>query len=149
MASSRDDGGQLLLLAGVLLVISYVLFSSQASLIATLGQQSGREASNPVVIDYVAVREAIQVTLTREHTVGATVTCTAGTEAAMKVRAEAILQNIALVESRRGLKFAATLNGPPTVGADEFVGDFLYDLTLSLTNGETSINERAEFRVDC
>ena len=122
-----------------------MLFSSQASLIATLGQQSGREASNPVITDYVAVREAIQVTLTREHTVGSTVTCTAGAEAAMKVRAEAILDNIAIVESRRGLKFAATLNGNPTIVG----GDYVYDVTLSLTNGETSINEKATFRVDC
>lgn len=62
----QDDHGQIILLAGILLVLAFILFSTQLALLASIGQQSGRESENPLLDDYLLLRRTIETQWTEE-----------------------------------------------------------------------------------
>lgn len=147
MASKRRDEGQIILLAGILLVLAYLLFSTQSALLATVGQEAGREASQPLFNDYIAIRNSISQLLEAELTnaAGTAVNCpTSGQEWAGRV--ETLLSLLSQLEANRGQAFKGDFI---STAQTAIPGNRETIIDLYLTNGDATVMETTKFITAC
>lgn len=143
---ASDERGQVILLAGILLVLMFILFSTQVALIANLGQQAGRETANPLLNDYLGLRRSLQAAFTQEleRDLG-TSQCLSMDALAQRLGGRLI--QLEDMSSNRGhvLGFAnATINVP--VAADRTI---YFNLTASMTDGITTLEDHLRYVQTC
>ncbi len=155
MASRRDEHGQMILLAGLLLVMSYLIFSTQTALLATVGQEAGREATSPLFTDFLIVRTGLAEAMDDELTDNAGVIQCPTRLTNWQGRVDTMLATITQLESNRGLSFHGTV---VQVGSAEFITDqapavsnleLLTEVQLYLSDGDASIIEEVRFYTNC
>lgn len=145
--ASRDDGGQIILLAGILLVIAFIVFSINLASLANLGQQVGRETENPLLDDYLLVRRALETSLVDElRTTGSgtpQVACPDLSQYANAVVAQ--LMEVQAHESMRGQAFdwADVTLPQPTLQV------YTVQVTTTLSDGVTTAVETLSYKVTC
>lgn len=146
MASRRrDDEGQVILLAGVLLVLAFILFSVQLSVLTNLGAQVGRETENPLLEDYLLVRRSLETVLRDELRDTRTSTLTPCPEPLeYGYRVKGILGLMSTLEANRGQSFhwdgLRTSNGAAAV---------IVRIDLRFTDGVTTVGEQVNYTVSC
>jgi hypothetical protein len=145
---SRDDGGQVILLAGILLVIAFVAFSIQLSVLPSLGQQLGRETENPLLEDFLLVRRTFETLVPDELRNPAQSTqfvCPDGFEYMQKVRGQ--LSLLAALEGTRGQSFSWERLEVERMGGT--TTNFEVRITMRLTDGITTVGDSVEYRFKC
>jgi hypothetical protein len=134
-----------LLLAGILLALSFILFSVQLSLVANIGQQAGRETRNPVLDDYLLIRRSMANTIQAEMTdADGDVVCPTD-PADIGGRVEAFLVMLANHEQKRG----QALDGRLLDVDIEVPNQVTVTISLQLTDGFSTIQDTLAFRYDC
>jgi hypothetical protein len=148
----------MILLAGVLLVLAYLLFNTQAAQYTQIGQQAGRDVRNSVLQDVPVIRRFISTTLQEElrSDTGATFPCPAAAPAPDLLlfanRAELLLRNIGVEEQNRGLDFQGqVIDGPDadTTAVTLAPPGLLVDVTFSLADGSTFYKDAVQFKFTC
>lgn len=151
--ASRNDEAQLILLAGILLTLAFMLFSIQLALLANVGQQTGRETETPLLEDYFGVRRSLQSYVLQEArpapngpTPPPTTPCpTAGASFDDYAdRVVAGLGHLAQLESDRGQAFRGTLVTKTLAAAS-----FTLTIQLDFTDGPVIVQDRVEYKVNC
>lgn len=146
--ASRDDGGQIILLAGILLVIAFIAFSIQLSVLPNLGQQLGRETENALLEDYLLVRRTFETLLVdelRSPTDAADIVCPDGPEYLQRVSGQLTL--LTALEGTRGQSFG--WDRLEVERLDPSTTDFEVRITLRLSDGDTSAHEIVTYPVTC
>lgn len=142
--ASRDDEGQVILLAGVLLVIAFILFSIQINVLVNLGQEAGREVENPVVDDYRLLRRAFQSVFEDElRSASGTVDCPNLYAYAQRVRA--LVDHASALESVRGFFLSVNpleMTSPSSTTIDVTMG-------VTFSDGTSTIIETVTYRITC
>src|SRR5687767_9443159 len=95
----------MILLAGVLIVLAFFLYSTQSTVISSIGQEAGREAANPLLTDYQSLRSSIAIQLEFElwNAAGTAICPTDEADYRGKVQAKLVL--LSKLESNRGQVF--------------------------------------------
>jgi hypothetical protein len=141
----------MILLAGVLIVLAFFLYSTQSTVVSTIGQESGREAANPVLSDFQGLRSSIATQLKYElwNSAGTAICPTDEAEFRGKVQAKLVL--IAKLESNRGQIFAGNfLDMVPAVNVDSDPALELKTVVrLYLTNGRSTVTDTVTFITEC
>lgn len=144
----------MILLAGVLVVLAYLLFSTQSTLLANIGQEAGRESANPVLTDYSSIRSSIANVLSLELTdENGDVRCpTVSQRADWAGRVQAHLVLLGQLESSRGQNFLGNFLDVKLPAEDEDLDSVLElktTATLYLTDGRATITETVAFYTEC
>lgn len=144
----------MILLAGVLVVLAYLLFSTQTALLANIGQEAGREAANPLLSDYTVVRNSLATVLPQELTNAAgTVVCpTEAQRTDWAGRVQNHLNLLSQLESSRGQNLVANFVNVvlPAVNEDADPAlELKTTITLYLTNGRATITDTVVFYTEC
>ena len=145
MASRPDDQAQMILLAGLLLVMSYLIFSTQTALLATVGQEAGREATNPVASDFLALRSGFAELLENELTDSAGVVQCPDSLTNWQGRVETMMTMLTQLQSNRGHSFHGTIVTAPTLVG----GTLTTTVEFYLTDGDASIVDEIRFITSC
>jgi hypothetical protein len=143
--ASRQDQGQVILLAGILLVLAFILFSVQVAVLANLGQQVGRETENPLLEDYLLVRRSLESSLQQELRNATTgkFDCPHLMDYGQRVRSQ--LELLTGLESNRGQAFRwSGLGVGHTAGFSMKVEAQLY-----LSDGFTTVTDILVYSVVC
>jgi hypothetical protein len=153
MASRRDDRAQMILLAGILIVLAYLLFSTQTALLASIGQEAGRESTNPLHADYIAVRSGFAGIIESELTNSAGVVKCPQLLSTWKARVETIVAMLEQLQSNRGLSFHGVFVGSVIQPLADLDGDgrleMVTEIRLYLTDGDSSITEEVRYHTEC
>jgi hypothetical protein len=134
----------MILLAGLLLVMSYLVFSTQTALLATVGQEAGREATNPVFSDYLGIRTGFAEFLKQELTDSAGLVQCPSLETNWKGRVETIMTMISQLESNRGQTFHGSFTDA-TITATEVTTI----VEFYISDGDSLITEEVKFVTAC
>lgn len=134
----------MILLAGLLLVMSYLIFSTQTALLSTVGQEAGREATNPVFSDYLSLRSGFAELLEEELTDSAGLVQCPAYETNWKGRVETMMAMLTQLESNRGQKFQGTWIDA-TIAATQVTTE----VRFYLTDGDAMIVEEIQFKTPC
>lgn len=144
----------MILLAGVLIVLAFLLYSTQTVTLQSLGQEAGREAASPIRHDFQALRTTISSTIELELTEsGGTVRCPTDAND-YKGRIDALLALLQKQEANRGQNLVAhyvSVNSPfppPNLDGDP-PRELRTTLDLFLTNGRTSVYDLIVFTTEC
>lgn len=143
-----------MLLAGVLLVIAFILYSIQVALLANLGQQTGREVETPLLDDYALIRRGLQIQLEDEMrnplAPQANPPPCPSDRDEFGLRVISKLDHLARLESARGQSFEGTLlsigRAPP---APDPQTRTTISLQLNLANGPTRVSDKIDFSLPC
>jgi hypothetical protein len=140
----------MILLAGLLLVMAYLIFSTQTALLATVGQEAGREATNPLYAEFVGVRAGLAELLEEELTdSNGDVQCP-DLLTNWKGRVETMLTMLTQLESNRGQSFHGVYVGGSLDDVTSDTGDELVtEVTLYLSDGDASIHEEIRYYTEC
>jgi len=145
---SRDEGGQVILLAGILLVIAFIAFNIQLSILPSLGQQVGRETENPLLEDYLLVRRTLETLFPdemRSTTSSTTLVCPDGFEYMQKVRGQ--LSLLTALEGTRGQSFGwEKLEVELMAGTTK---NFEVRVTMRLSDVQTTVSDVVTYPVQC
>lgn len=139
----------MILLAGVLLVMAYLLFSVQAAQFSQIGQQAGREVRNPVAADLPGLRSFLSIALQEELRKDSNPTqflCPRAAEFA--AHAELILQNIGTHQQNRGLDFRATVTSVD-VNSPGPTGTVVVHAQFTLSDGTSYYREKLDLTLSC
>ena len=145
----RDDHGQIILLAGILLLIAFIAFSIQLSVLPTLGQQLGRETENTLLEDYLLVRRTLETLVPdelRNPLKPTEIVCPDGPEYLQRLRGQLTL--LAGLEATRGQAFAwdkleVERKAPLTT-------KFEVKITMRFTDGvATTVGDEVVYPVTC
>lgn len=143
MARKGDDA-QVLLLAGILVVIAFVLFSIQLSLLVNSGQQSGRETENPLLDDFLNARRSLESLLSDDlRDSSGTVRCPPDVSLAMS-RVNSTLATLTALEENRGQSLVGILVAYSVVGTQVSV-----TLQLQLSDASSSITDKLDYKFTC
>lgn len=148
MAFRQHERGQMILLAGLLLVMAYLIFSTQTALLATVGQEAGREASSPIFTDFVGIRGSLAKFMEDELTDTSDVVQCPDLLTNWKGRVESLLSMISQLESDRGQSFhgvylTSSIDTAPTPDR------LTTEVTLYLSDGDASILDEVRYFTDC
>lgn len=146
MASRRDEG-QVILLAGILVVIAFIMFSLQLSLLASLGQQAGRETQSPLVEDYLLLRRTLESLLPDELKDTAAVVRCPVDMAEYKTRLNATLLLLAALEENRGQSFRGLILSDSSTGVNPKTQ--YITIRLELTDGTSTVADEVEYNFKC
>jgi len=145
----------MILLAGLLLVMSYLIFSTQTALLATVGQEAGREATSPLFTDFLVIRTGLAEVFEDELTDDGGVIQCPTLLSNWQGRVDTMLAMITQLESNRGLSFHGTVI---SIGPEEFITDVApavsnqelkTEIQLYLSDGDASIIEEVRFYTNC
>lgn len=145
----------MILLAGVLVVLAYLLFSTQTALLANIGQEAGREAANPLLSDYTVVRNSLATVLPQELTnaAGAVVCPTTAQRTDWAGRVQNHLNLLSQLEASRGQNLIGNFIDVKLPAVDEDGVDPAKELkttvALYLTNGRATITDTVVFYTEC
>ncbi len=142
---ARDDEGQVILLAGILLVLGFLVFSIQLDILPTLGQQVGREAENPLLEDFLMFRTNFEDASQDElRNAAGTVVCpdllSYGHRMASYVR------QLSQLEESRGHSFD-TKNLTVAIGGA--ANALIVTLEYILTDGTSTAHDRFDYEFTC
>lgn len=145
----------MILLAGILLVMAYLIFSTQTALLATVGQEAGREATSPLFMDFIGVRTSLAEILDDELRDSTGVIRCPTHNSNYQGRVDTMLVMISQLESNRGLSFHGTVldldyeevitDVAPAVSNLELVTT----IRLYLSDGDASIIEEVRYYTNC
>lgn len=144
----EGEEAQVILLGGILLVIAFILFSTQLALLANLGQQTGRESETPLLEDYFAVRQGVQGYLKDEMRDSNGVVRCPGDLTAFAIKYEAQSEYLSLLQSTRGTEFRSQVLSKALVPSGPNF-NLNFKVRLSLAYGPTSIADEVTFIVPC
>lgn len=143
MASDRD-GGQVFLLAGVLLAIAFVVLSTQLSLFASLGQQAGREVRNTLLEDYLLVRRTLETQIKEElRAENGTLMCPDLTDFGGRVAT--VMSVLSTLEQNRG----QSLSWRNLTFEEAGAGTIRVNATASLSDPTNSVADQITYTVAC
>lgn len=148
MASRRDDDAQLVLLAGVLIILAFLLYATQSAVLSNVGQQAGREAQDPVYNDYALVRVTLATTLHKELTDAAGVVVCPDDIVAYGGRVQGMLSLLQGLEDNRGQLFSGHFLSAAVTGAAN-PKTLTTTITLFFASSQTSINEQVAYSHSC
>lgn len=141
--SDRADGAQVLLLTGILLAFAFILFSVQLALVANIGQQAGRESTNPVLDDYLQIRRNLDATLRDEMRNSAgDIVCPAD-QPGFEGKVRAFMAMFTQHEQNRGHAFTGDLDAADWSDPNQAQ----LDLELYLTDGATTIQDTPRYTI--
>ncbi|MHB8603872.1 MAG: hypothetical protein ACYDCK_01350 [Thermoplasmatota archaeon] len=105
-AAHDDDRGQLMMLAGIILILAFIVTALTLSQISDLEKQASQEQSSPLLNEYRAVRDKIGSTL-------ADATGTGTDNGTFKSTFKSIVAGLKGVEQAKGYDVVAFLAGSP------------------------------------
>lgn len=145
----------MILLAGILLVMAYLIFSTQTALLATVGQEAGREATSPLSMDFISIRTTLAEILDDELRDSSGVIRCPTLNSNYQGRVDTMLAMLTQLEANRGLSFHGTFldldyeeritDVAPAVSNLELVTT----VRLYLSDGDASIIEEVRYYTDC
>lgn len=144
----------MILLAGVLIVLAYLVYSTQTATLQSIGQEAGREAAAPIRSDFLSLRTAIAATLQSDLQEASGVSRCPTDPVDYKGRIEALLSLLQKQEANRGQNLVAhylSVNSPfppPNEDADP-ARELKTRLDLFLTNGRTSVFDQVVVTTEC
>lgn len=143
----------MILLAGVLIVLAFFLYSTQSTVVSSIGQEAGREVANALPSDYQGIRSSIAVQLEYElwDSTGTAICPTDEAEYRGRIQAKLVL--LSKLESNRGQIFTgnfidAVIPATNLVGADP-PRELQTQIDLYLTNGRSIISDEVTFITEC
>lgn len=144
----------MILLAGVLIVLAYLVYSTQGATLQSIGQEAGREAAAPIRNDFLAIRSALAATIQFELTEATGVVRCPTDASDFRGRVEAAMTLLQKQESNRGQNLVAhylSVNSPfppPNDDADP-ARELKTRLDLFLTNGRTVVYDQLTIITEC
>jgi hypothetical protein len=138
----------MILLAGILLVIAFIAFSIQLSVLPNLGQQLGRETENPLFEDYLLVKRSFETLLAdelRSPTLSTNIVCLDGFDYLLRIQSHLTL--LTALEGTRGQSFGWDRLEVERMGGT--TTNFEVRITLRLTDGVTTVGEKVTYPVKC
>jgi hypothetical protein len=137
----------MILLAGVLIVLAFFLYSTQSTVISSIGQEAGREAANPLLSDYQGLRSSVAQQLKYELWNATSVPICPTDEADFRGKVQAKLVLLSKLESNRGQIFMgnfldANIPVPNT-------SELETQIKMYLTNGRATVTDTATFVTTC
>lgn len=143
----------MILLAGVLIVLAFFLYSTQSTVVNSIGQEAGREAANPLLADYQAIRSGIAVALNYEIRDQFSIPRCPRDEADYAARVQALLVLMAELESNRGQIFSGSFLDMVPESQNTYDSDAGYEIgtqvRLYITNGRATMTDTVTYVTGC
>lgn len=144
----------MILLAGVLIILSYLVYTTQSAALQNIGQEAGRDAASPVFNDYHSIRNTLANTIQVDLTDALGVVKCPTDANDFRGRVEALLSLLQKLEANRGQNLVShflSVNSPfppPNIDADA-ARELQTTVDVFLTNGRTSVYDRVVVTTEC